>query len=296
VARELHNMTDYAATVRDFKLEVPRHFNFAREVIDRWAQDPEKLAMHWLGPDGGERRLSFRHFAERSDRFAAVLQRRGVRPGDRVMVQLPRVPERWEVLLGCFKAGAVAVPGTVLLTPKDIRYRTELAEGVAYVCDADNAAKVDQVRPECPSLRELFQVGGEPGAGWASYEAEVEAAEAPREVATLASDPALIYFTSGTVGNPKMVLHTHASYPIGHVVTGRFWLDLRPEDQGRNRAEAVWGEAAWPSLFARRHRVRAVDEKDARGKFAVGEAVDLLECHLVINVCALLHAARCVGL
>src|SRR5439155_24909308 len=129
------------------------------------ARDPDKLAMLWLGQGGEERRITFREFDQRSDQFAAVLQRHGVRPGDRVMVQLPRLPQWWEVLLGCFKAGAVAVPGTVLLTAKDIRYRTELAEGVAYVCDAENALKVDQVRAECPSLRELFVVGGEAGDG-----------------------------------------------------------------------------------------------------------------------------------
>src|SRR5207237_9257959 len=123
-----HNMTDYETTVREFRLEVPDRFNFARDVVGRWAQDPDKLAMLWLAGDGEERRLTFRHFAEPSDRVPEVLQAHGVAPGDRVMVQLPRIPEWWEVLLGCFKAGAGAVPGTVLLTLKEIHYRTTLAE------------------------------------------------------------------------------------------------------------------------------------------------------------------------
>ena len=127
MATRAHNLTDYEAAVRDYRLDVPERFNFARDVVGRWARDPGKLAMHWLGHDGAERRITFREFAERSDRVAAALQRLGVRPGDRVMVQLPRVPEWWEVLLGCLKAGAVAVPGTVLLTAKDVRYRTTLA-------------------------------------------------------------------------------------------------------------------------------------------------------------------------
>src|ERR1700738_2167169 len=136
-----HNLVDYDRAVREFRLEVPERFNFGRDVVDRWAADPAKLAMRWWGADGSERRLTFRHFAERSDRFAHVLRRHGVRPGDRVMVQLPRVPEWWEVLLGCFKAGAVAVPGTVLLTPKDIQYRTGLAGAGGYVTERRGGQK-----------------------------------------------------------------------------------------------------------------------------------------------------------
>jgi acetyl-CoA synthetase/medium-chain acyl-CoA synthetase len=282
-----HNMTDYEATVRGFHLEVPGRFNFAREVIGRWAQDPDRLAMHWLGRDGEERTITFRDFAERSDRVAEVLQRHGVTPGDRVMVQLPRIPEWWEVLLGCLKAGAVAVPGTVLLTPKDIQYRTVQAEGVAYVCYADNATKVDQVRGECPSLRELFVVGGEPGDGWHSYDREVSAASGHHDlVDTASSDPALIYFTSGTVGNPKMVLHTHASYPIGHVITGRFWLDLRPGDLHLNLSETGWAKAAWSSFFGPWNMGAALFVQDSRGRFSASETLDLLEHHPITTFCA----------
>src|SRR5438093_4713083 len=280
-------MTDYEATVREFRQEVPDRFNFARDVIGRWASDPRKLAMHWLGPDGEERKIAFREFAERSDRVAELLQRHGVAPGDRVIVQLPRVPEWWEVLLGCFKAGAVAVPGTVLLTPKDIHYRTTLAEGVAYVCDAENAAKVDEVRSDCPSLRELFVVGGDAGERWRSYDQEVSAASGHYQVVdTAASDPALIYFTSGTVGNPKMVLHTHASYPIGHVITGRFWLDLRPDDLHLNLSETGWAKAAWSSFFGPWNMGAALFVQDARGRFSAGETLDLLERYPITTFCA----------
>src|SRR5205807_7759041 len=188
-----HNMTDYEATHRDFKLDVPPQFNFGRDVVGRWARDPAKLAMHWLGADGTERRLTFRDFDERSDRFAQVLQRRGVKPGDRVLVQLPRVPAWWEVLIGCLKAGAVEVPGTVLLTPKDILYRSGLSEGVAYVTDADNAAKVDQVKGELPSLRSLCVVGGERD-GWRSYEKEMDGGSGHFQTAeTGSSDRGLTY-------------------------------------------------------------------------------------------------------
>src|SRR5438270_1473736 len=282
-------MADYEETVRTFKLDVPERFNFAREVIGRYAEDPEHLAMWWLSGDGSqERKITFKEFAERSDKFAEILQRSGVKPGDRVLVQLPRVPEWWEVMLGCMKAGAVAVPGTVLLTAKDIHYRSQLAEGVAYVCDADNAAKVDQVRGELPNLRELFQVG-EPAVreGWRSYDREMEAASGHhQEVPTRSSDPCLIYFTSGTVGNPKMVLHTHASYPIGHVVTGRFWLDLGPDDLHLNLSETGWAKAAWSSFFGPWNMGAALFVQDSRGRFSAAETLDLLERYPITTFCA----------
>jgi len=288
VAIRQSNMIDYEATVRDFKLDVPEHFNFAREVIGHWAKDPEKLGMWWLSHDGRERKVTFREFAERSDRFAEILQKSGVKPGDRVLVQLPRVPEWWEVLLACMKAGAVAVPGTVLLTPKDILYRSGLSEGVAYVCDPDNAAKVDQVKAELPHLRELFVVG-ESGEreGWRSYDREVAAASGHyQEVRTRSADPCLIYFTSGTVGNPKMVLHTHASYPIGHVVTGKFWLDLGPEDLHLNLSETGWAKAAWSSFLGPWNMGAALFVQDARGKFNAPETMQLLEDYPITTFCA----------
>ncbi len=283
-----HNMTDYEETIRTFKLDVPERFNFARQVIGNWAKDPDKLGMWWLSHDGRERKITFREFAERSDRFAEVLQKSGVKPGDRVLVQLPRVPQWWEVLLGCMKAGAVAVPGTVLLTPKDILYRSALSEGVAYVCDPDNAAKVDQVKGELPYLRELFVVGEtSEREGWRSYDREVEAASGHyREVDTKSSDPCLVYFTSGTVGNPKMVLHTHASYPIGHVVTGRFWLDLRPDDLHLNLSETGWAKAAWSSFLGPWNMGAALFVQDARGKFNAPETMQLLEDYPITTFCA----------
>jgi acetyl-CoA synthetase/medium-chain acyl-CoA synthetase len=288
VSTRSHNLTDYERAVKEFRLDVPERFNFARDVIGHWAQDPQKLAMLWLGPDGSERRLTFGHFAERSDRFADALQRSGVRRGDRVMVQLPRVPEWWEVLLGCFKAGAVAVPGTVLLTAKDIQYRTQLAEGVAYVTDAEGARKVDQVRGECPTLNQLFQVSGEPvSEGWRSYAKELEEADGSYQaVDTASADPALIYFTSGTVGNPKMVLHTHASYPIGHQITGRFWLDLKPDDLHLNISETGWAKAAWSSFLGPWNMGAALFVQDARGRFNASETLDLLESYPISTFCA----------
>jgi acyl-coenzyme A synthetase/AMP-(fatty) acid ligase len=280
------NMTDYERTRREFRLEVPERFNFARDVVGRLAREPDKLAMLWVGPGGRERRLTFADFARRSDRVAAMLRQHGIGPGDRVMVQLPRVPAWWEVLLGVMKVGAVSVPGTTLLTPKDILYRTSAADGLAYITDAANAPKVDEVAGELPTLRTRIVVDGERD-GWVPYEAALTRASGSEATAdTRAEDPCLVYFTSGTVGYPKMVLHTHASYPIGHIITGRFWLDLRPSDLHWNLSETGWAKAAWSNLFGPWNQGAALFIQDARGKFSARETLDLLAQYPITTFCA----------
>src|SRR5579884_268616 len=116
------NMTDYEAERREFHLEVPEYFNFVSDVIEKWARDPEHLAMLWVGQDGTERRITFAEFAERSARAANAFAQLGIQKGDRVMVMLQRVPEWWECVLGLMRLGAIFIPCTTLLTPQDIQY------------------------------------------------------------------------------------------------------------------------------------------------------------------------------
>jgi acetyl-CoA synthetase/medium-chain acyl-CoA synthetase len=281
-----HNMADYEAERRSFRLDVPADFNWAYDVVDRWARDPAKLAMLWLDRPGNEREFTFEHFRRRSNQVANALERLGVRRGDRVFIMLPRLVEWWETILGVMKAGAVSMPGTVLLTPKDITYRVNLAEARVVVTDAAGAAKFDEARAACPSLEVLIVVGGE-RPGWTSYEAAVGAAspERPR-LPTPSGDPCMIYFTSGTVGYPKMVLHTHASYPLGHIITGKYWLDLRPDDLHWNMSETGWAKAAWSNLFGPWNQGAAVFTYDGRGKFSATETLDLLQRYPITTFCA----------
>ena len=227
------HMTDYEAERRNFHLEVPEMFNFATDVIGKWARDPHKLAMLWVGQDGEERRITFAQFAERSSRAANAFAELGIKKGDRVLVMLPRIPEWWESVLGLMKIGAIPIPCTTLLTPKDIQFR---AEAAAFITDAEGSHKFDQIRGECPSVRFAILVDERDAdlsghEWWTSYHQIVD--EASPEFTgpkTSSDDPCLVYFTSGTVGYPKMVLHTHASYPIGHTITGKYWLDLHEDD------------------------------------------------------------------
>src|SRR5262249_44949055 len=226
----LMNMTDYAATMRDYRLDVPFRFNWAFETFDAWARDPTKLALLWVSSDGQPRRFTFAELGERSRRFANVLSGLGVAPGERVFIMLPRVYQWWEIALGCLRACVVSVPGTTLLTTKDLSYRLNAAEASVVITDEDNAHKVDQVRSDCPTVKHCIVVG-RAGGGWQEYERLIGRASSDlRHPGNASGDPMMIYFTSGTTGYPKMVLHTHASYPIGHVITGKLWLDDTPDD------------------------------------------------------------------
>ncbi len=286
-----HNMTDYEQERRSFRWQVADDYNFAMDTIGHWAEDSEKLAMLWIGPDGREERYTFAAFDEQSSRAAHALKSLGIQKGERVLLMLPRVPEWWEVMLGLMKLGAIGIPCTTLLTPKDIQYRAEIAEAVALVTDQAGAAKLAQVRAQCPTIRTVMVVD-EPGAdcpeGCVGYHPAVDVA-APTwyDRVTTSSDPCLIYFTSGTVGYPKMVLHTHASYPVGHTaVTGRYWLDLRPDDLHWNLSEMGWAKAAWSNFFGPWGNGAALFIQDARGKFDAAETLELLRRYPISTFCA----------
>jgi acyl-coenzyme A synthetase/AMP-(fatty) acid ligase len=263
------NMTDYLATRASFRLEVPEVYNYARDVVDAWAaKEPGKLALLAVRPDGGDpRRYSFADLAASSNRAANFLAARGVHKGDPVFVMLPRIPQWYEVVLGCIKLGALPMPGTTLLTGRDIAYRLERAGATVAVTDADGAAKVDDAAERLGVSLERLCVGEPTPTGWASWAGGLEAAtDRPPEVEpTRSDDPLLIYFTSGTVAT-KMVLHTQASLGIGHQITARFWQDLKPSDLHWTLSDFGWAKAAWGKLFGQWALGAANFLWDARGK------------------------------
>jgi len=281
------NMPDYERERLMFRLDVPERFNFAQDVVDRWAdQDPGKLAMLWVGQDGGERRLPFAYFRDESNRFANVLGALGVEKGDGVLVVLPRLPEWHVILLGLIKLGAIPMPATTLLTPKDIAYRVRSADVKMVVTTPENAEKVESVRGQCPTLERLLLVGGK-RAGWESFEAAMAAAPTTASLRkTRSDDPMIVYFTSGTTAGPKMVLHTQASYGLAHLLTGRYWLDLRPDDLHWNLSDTGWAKAAYSNLFGPWHMGAALLIVDDRGRFDAKRCLTLLEKHEVTTFCA----------
>jgi len=264
------NMTDYLETRASFRLEVPEVYNYARDVVDAWAaREPGKLALLAVGPDGGNpRRFSFAELAASSNRAANFLASLGVRKGDPVFVMLPRIPEWYDVVLGCIKLGAVPMPGTTLLTGRDIAYRLGRAGATVAVTDPEGAAKVDEASERLGLSLERLCVGEPPApAGWTSWaDGLADTSDQPPAVEpTRSDDPLLIYFTSGTVAT-KMVLHTQASLGIGHQITARFWQDLKPTDLHWTLSDFGWAKAAWGKLFGQWALGAANFLWDARGK------------------------------
>lgn len=272
-----YQIGDYAETYRTFRQTVPERYNWAYEVFDEWGRDPDKVAMLWVAPDGRtSRSVTFSEMSERSKRVANALTALGAKRGDRVFIMLHRVVEWWEIMLGCMRNGVVPVPGTTLLTTKDIAYRINVSDTTIAITDPDNYSKVDAVRGDCPTLKDVVVVGGK--GPWHEYEDLLEAAspDLPHPQ-NLSSDPLNIYFTSGTTGHPKMVLNTHATYPIGHVATGKFWLDNRPTDLHWTLADTGWAQAAWTCFYAPWNMGAAVFIWDQRGRFSARETMDIFE-------------------
>jgi acyl-coenzyme A synthetase/AMP-(fatty) acid ligase len=283
------NMTDYEATCRSFRLEVPPTFNFARDVVDAWARrEPDRLALVAVDPGGDEaRRFTFADLSRESTRAANLFQALGIRKGDRVFTMLPRIPEWYVALLGCFKIGAVPMPGTTLLRERDIEYRLNRADAVAAVTDLAGAAKLAAIRDKCPSLAHVIVVGPEAD-GETSFEGGLARASdrPPTGPPTAPDDPLLVYFTSGTEAYPKMVLHTHASYGIGHEVTARFWQDLKPGDLHWTLSDTGWAKAAWGKLFGQWRIGAAVFLWDLRGKPDFDLMLRLIGRYGVTTFCA----------
>ena len=284
------NMTDYEETRRTFHLDVPERFNYARDVLDaRASSSPDALALLAAGPDGTETaRLTFADVSRASNRAANALAAHGVGKGDPVFVMLPRIPAWHVAVLACIKLGAVPMPGTPLLTSRDIAYRVGAADAVAAITDAAGAAKVDAARPDCPSLKTTICVGGDRPSGWLDWSELVERGSdgAPDVEPTRSDDPMLLYFTSGTTGYPKMVLHTQASYGIGHEITARFWQDLHPGDLHWTFSDTGWAKAAWGKLFGQWRMGAAVFLWDQRGKPDFDLMLSLIGEHRITTLCA----------
>jgi acetyl-CoA synthetase/medium-chain acyl-CoA synthetase len=260
----------------------PTYFNFACDVMERWGRERSEALALWCVDDrgGNEQKFSFGQLGENLRRAASFLHALGIARGDRVLVVLPRLPQWWIAMLGLTKLGAVPIPGTPLLTARDIRYRIEAAGVRAIISDAEGAAKVDGF----DGVRLLV---GTERPGWANFDAGLRDTSPEFDCEPTRSDePGLIYFTSGTTGPPKMVLHTQASYGLGHQLTGELWLDLRPDDVHWCLTDTGWAKAAWSCLFGPWQMGACVFAMDARGKFDPVATLRTLAQYPITTMCA----------
>jgi acyl-coenzyme A synthetase/AMP-(fatty) acid ligase len=271
--------------------QAPTHFNFARDVVERWARErPNAIALWCVGEDGREQKFSFEQLAEEERRAAHFFRTLGLRRGDRVLVILPRVPQWWIAMLGLVRLGAAPIPGTPMLTSADLAYRIQTAEVNGIISDADGATKVDDAcsrRREEADFRGVRLLVGSERAGWTDFDKGVRDASANFDPEpTRSDDPGILYFTSGTTGQPKMVLHTQASYGLAHRLTGELWLDLKPDDVHWNLSDTGWGKAAWSSFFGPWHMGACVFSVDTRGKFNAVAALRTLATYPITTWCA----------
>src|SRR6185312_8257738 len=237
--------TDYATAYRDFRWPVLDRFNWALDYFDKLAEGNDSPALWIVNEGGGEAKLSFAAMAERSNRVANYLRGLGVRRGDRVLLMLGNVVPLWEVMLAAMKLGAVTIPATTLLTRDDLLDRFDRGRARHVVTSVDHTGKFADI----PGNYTRIAVGGT-APGWHQYEAAYQAPSrfAPDDE-TRASDPLLLYFTSGTTAKPKLVLHSHQTYPVGHLAT-MYWVGLKPGDIHLNISSPGWAKHAYSCFFA----------------------------------------------
>ncbi|KAM3662419.1 acyl-coenzyme A synthetase ACSM4, mitochondrial-like [Ammospiza maritima maritima] len=238
--------------------EVPEYFNFASDVLDKWTQlekagrKPANPAFWWVNDKGEEVKWSFEEFGSLSKKAANVLSEAcGLQRGDRIVAILPRVPEWWLLNVACMRAGIVFFPGTTQLTAKDILYRLQASKAKCIVTDDALAPVVESVLSDTQFLKTKLIVGQGSRDGWLNFKELLAAASAEHICTkTRSNDPMTVYFTSGTTGFPKMVLHSYCSYGIGFVTTGRRWLGLGPSDIMWNTSDTGWVKSAYCSVFS----------------------------------------------
>ena len=277
----------------NFKIDVPEYFNFASDVVDRWAQkDRNKLAMIWVNQNGEEKRFTFNDLSKLSNQAANLLLKHGIRKGDYVFLMLPRVPEWWIFSLALVRLGAIQCPSPTLLTPPDLKHRIKCGRFKAVITDMDNAPKFDEVYNDCPTLStRIITDGSRPN--WISYPEAVSSptplsrheVKTPFAITTRSDDPLLCMFTSGTSKYPKMVLHK-VSYALGHRITAELWHGLSSNDLHFAVSDTGWGKNLWGNYFGQWIVGACVFIYDVIGKFHADELLPLLDKYGISSFCA----------
>ncbi len=246
---------NYEQLVKNFKLKIPENFNFSYDIVDRYAAEaPEKRAMVWCNDRDEEHIYNFKQISELSQQTANFLVAQGIKKGDVVMLVLRRRYEFWYFILALHRIGAIVVPATNQLLENDIVYRTNAADVKMIVSFDDHAVmtEIERAMPKSPSVKSLVCVKN-PREGWIDFHKELPkySTSFPRptgDAATHNHDIMIMFFTSGTSGYPKMVAHNFL-YPLGHIITAKYWQNVIDDGLHLSVAETGWGKAVWGKLY-----------------------------------------------
>ena len=276
---------DYA---NNLEFIIPDNFNFAYDVMDEWAKEqPDKLALLWTNDEGECIRFSFKDIKEQSDRAAAYLMSLGIGSGDMVMLILKRRYEFWLAMLALHKIGAVAIPATHMLTTHDIVYRNNRASVKAIICAGEEYI-MEQVicsKAESPTLKTLVIIGPRQAEGFHDWHKEwMDAPTFVRPGKNNNDETMLMYFTSGTSGEPKMVAHDYL-YALGHLTTGVYWHNLAPDSIHLTVADTGWGKAVWGKFYGQWFAGAAVFVFDHE-KFTADKILRQIEKYHITSFCA----------
>ena len=275
--------------MQNFKVKVPENFNFGYDVVDEWARtQPNKKALCWTNDKGEHIDFTFADIKRESDKTASYFKSLGIGHGDMVMLILKRRYEFWFSIIALHKLGAVCIPATHLLTEKDIIYRCNAADIKMIVAVGDKIVTdhINRSIADSPSLQHCVSIGPIVPEGWKDFHAGIDAAkpfERPNFVNNN-NDTSLLYFTSGTTGNPKMVAHDF-TYPLGHIITGSFWHNLHEDSLHLTLADTGWGKAVWGKLYGQWIAGANVFVYDFE-KFTPADVLVMIEKYNITSFCA----------
>lgn len=281
---------DYADFMENFKVNVPEDFNFAYDVVDAYAeQSPEKECLLWTNDRKDVRHVNYGELKRLSDSVASYFLTLGLKRGDCVMLILKRRIEWWITMVALHKIGVVAIPATHLLTDKDIIYRCNQASIKAIVAVGDVLVlrNVIRARAYCPTLRHCISIGPKVPQNWENYwQGAILAPKFKSQKGqNRVTDNFLMYFTSGTSGEPKMVMHDH-SYPLAHVVTARYWHNLHEDSLHLTVADTGWGKAVWGKFYGQMICGAVVFVYDFDGRFRPDRMLRVIERFRITSFCA----------
>lgn len=274
---------------KNFKIIVPENFNYGYDVVDVWAEkEPDKKALCWTNDQGDHIDFSFAEIKKYTDRTASYFQSLGIGRGDMVMLILKRRFEFWFSIIALHKLGAVVIPATHLLTKKDIVYRANAADIKMIVCAGEDVIQhhIKEAMPDSPTVKKLVSVGPVIADGFDDFHKGIENAAPfvrPENVNTN-EDTSLMYFTSGTSGEPKMVIHDYL-YPLGHITTGSYWHNIHEDSLHLTIADTGWGKAVWGKLYGQWIAGATVFVYDHE-KFAPADMLRMIQDYRITSLCA----------